>query len=62
MPTADGAPAPRPGPEALVRLLRALSAGDDRLVGLVELPGRPEKEAAAKTLGWSGPSGSNADG
>ena len=43
MPTADGAPAPRPGPEALVRLLRALSAGDDRLVGLVELPGRPER-------------------
>ena len=43
MPTADGAPAPRPGPEALVRLLRAMSAGDDRLVGLVELPGRPER-------------------
>lgn len=43
MPTADGAPAPRPGPEALVRLLRALSAGDDRLIGLVELPGRPER-------------------
>mgnify|MGYP000937623939 CR=1 FL=1 len=43
MPTADGPPAPRPGPEALVRLLRALSAGDDRLVGLVELPGRPER-------------------
>lgn len=43
MPTADGAPAPRPGPEALVGLLRALSAGDDRLVGLVELPGRPER-------------------
>lgn len=43
MPTADGAPAPRPGPEALVRLLRALSADDDRLVGLVELPGRPER-------------------
>lgn len=47
MPTADGAPAPRPGPEALVRLLRALSAGDDRLVGLVELPGRPERAS-----GW----------
>lgn len=43
MPTADGAPADRPNPEALVRLLRALSAGDDRLVGLVELPGRPER-------------------
>lgn len=43
MPTADGAPASRPGPEALVRLLRALSAGDDRFVGLVELPGRPER-------------------
>ena len=43
MPTADGAPAPRPGPEALVRLLGAMSAGDDRLVGLVELPGRPER-------------------
>lgn len=43
MPTADGAPAARPGPEALVRLLRALSADDDRLVGLVELPGRPER-------------------
>lgn len=47
MPTADGAPAPRPGPEALVRLLRAMSAGDDRLVGLVELPGRPERAS-----GW----------
>ena len=47
MTTADGAPAPRPGPEALVRLLRALSAGDDRLVGLVELPGRPERAS-----GW----------
>lgn len=43
MPTTDGAPASRPSPEALVRLLRALSAGDDRFVGLVELPGRPER-------------------